>query len=714
MKTFSDSWHRVANLTVILHPSVEVHKQRFRGEDWYVLSDPFNNRFFRIRPPAYQFLARLTPGRSVEETWRMCLALFPEEAPGQEEVVQILTGLHVAELLHFTNTPDSEGIFERGRRRRSQERRALWLSVLFFKVPLFDPDPLLDRLRPLLKVLVGPVGALAWLTVVALGLKAVVGDAASLLDPAEGLLAPTNLPLLYGALVVVKVIHESGHAVLCKHFGGEVRTVGLMFAVLTPLPYVDASSSWQFTSRGARALVGAGGMLAEIAVASLAAVVWVNTGDGFVRGLAYNVMVTASVSTLAFNLNPLLRFDGYYILSDLLDIPNLYQRSRQHVYSLVERHAFGSRQSQSPAGSAAEGRWLVGYGVLSMAYRLLIFAAIIMIVADQFLALGIAMALVGLVGMGLVPAARFVSHLAGSPTLAGCRRRAVLVSLATAAIAVLVVAVLPFPRGVQATGVVESEAFAQVTTGVAGRLEAIVTPGGQVVEKGGVLVRLTSPEIDIDIAEAAAQVDEVKAAIDRARNDAIADLEPMARKLAVVQGKLDDLRGQREALTVTARQAGLWVAPDLENMIGTWIGRGQSLGLLVSPTAFRFSAVVTQELAADLFDDHVRQGVVRLRGQADRDLAVAGIEIIPFEQRKLPSARLGWQGGGDIAVALNDAEGRTSREPFFKVLARLPPDPAVTLMHGLSGILRLPLASAPLLVQASHGLAQLLQKRYRL
>ena len=157
-------------------------------------------------------------------------------------------------------------------------------------------------------------------------------------------------------MVVIKTVHEFGHSFACRRFGGEVHTMGIMFLLFTPIPYMDATASWSFRSRWQRALVGAAGMIVEVFVASLATFVWASTAPGTIHSLAYNMMFVASVSTVLFNANPLLRFDGYYILSDLLDIPNLHQRSTGLLRHFVEFMPLDTRKSINPTRSRRETR----------------------------------------------------------------------------------------------------------------------------------------------------------------------------------------------------------------------------------------------------------------------------------------------------------------------------------------------------------------------
>ena len=323
--TFSESWYRIANQRISLSPGVQVRRQSFRGQRWIVIENPLSNQFYRIRPEAYEFVARLRTDKTVEQVWQECLARFPDTAPGQEAVIQLLSQLYFANLLQYSQATDSSQLFERHRKTRQRDLRSKFLNVMFMRFPLLDPDDFLVKTLPFIGRLISPFGAILWTFVVGIGLKVVLDNFSALKDQTQSVLAPSNLFLLYAGMVLVKTFHEFGHAYFCRKFGGEVHVMGVMLMIFTPVPYMDATSSWGFRSRWRRMLVGAAGMIVELFIAAIAAVVWAYTAPGTVHNLMYNIMFVASVSTLIFNINPLLRYDGYYMLSDFLEIPNLYQ-----------------------------------------------------------------------------------------------------------------------------------------------------------------------------------------------------------------------------------------------------------------------------------------------------------------------------------------------------------------------------------------------------
>ena len=714
-RTFSESWYRVANQKICLRPVVKARRQNFRGERWIVLENPFSNQYFRLRPAAYEFVVRLQPDRTVEEVWKQCLERFPDAAPSQESVIQLLAQLYFANLLQYDLAADSAQLFERYKKRRQREISFRFLNIMFMRFPLFDPDRFLVRTLPWVGKLISPFGAVLWLVVVALGLQFVLENFGVLRVQGEGILAANNLFLLYLGTVAVKALHEFGHAYFCRRFGGEVHVMGVMLMIFTPMPYVDATSSWSFRERWKRVLVGAAGMIVEIFFAAIAAFVWSRTGPGVVHSLAYNIMFVASVSTVVFNLNPLMRFDGYYILSDLLEIPNLNQRATLQLQYWAERWLFGVKNAVSPAGTRREAGWLGTFGITSGIYRVIVFSGVLLVVADRFLIIGMVMAAACLISWAVAPVVRFTKYLASSPRLDRVRSRAVGVTAGLAAFLIVLLAVVPFPYSFRAPGIVVATQRTEVVNQTAGQVEKVIASSGSFVKQGEPLLRLNNPELELQIADTRAHLDEINARLRQAMEQDSAGIEPLARLRDAVGAQLNKLSGDAERLTVRARHDGTWISPEIGEFGGRWLARGTDLGLLVNPAAFEFEATVTENDAKSLFGKSIHGASVRLVGQAATKLPVADWRVIPGGQDLLPSAALGWSAGGEIPVAENaDAQGNRSAEPFFEVVGKLNPDRDVALLDGRSGKISFQLPAEPLLPRWMRSLWQLLQKRYEI
>jgi putative peptide zinc metalloprotease protein len=708
----SESWHRVADQRLTLRPDVRVRRQFFRGELWYVLEDPLTNQFFRLPARAWAFVARLRPDLTVQQAWEACVRAQPDTAPGQEETIQLLARLHQANLLQSDQPPDSARLFERQRQRERRQWQARLLGIMFARIPLWDPDRFLQRVLPLMRWFLGPAGWCLWVATVGWAVKVAVDHAPELMRQTDRILAPDNWLLLYVGFALLKLLHELGHALVCRHLGGEVHTLGIMFLIFTPVPYVDVTSAWGFRERAHRIWVGLAGMWVELFVAALMTFVWAGTAPGTVHSLAFNMMFVASVSTILFNANPLMRFDGYFILSDLLDIPNLYTRANQMLGYVVERFAFGCTTAVSPARSRREAVWLLLYAVCGHVYRVVVFAGILLFVGKRFLLLGVLMAVACLIGWVVAPLVRAVAYLAASPRLERCRLRAWTVSGAALAGVFLVLGGVPLPHHFRAEGVLRSDRYTLLAAPTEGRLVEILAPPGRNVQAGDPLLRLENPELEWERQLARAQWEETVARERRALHDATADLRPLAARRAALEKRIREIEAEQALQLVRAPHAGRWVAPELDQAVGRWIPRGTTLGLVLSEENFLFEAAVTQREAAWLFAQPLRAAEVRFRGQAGTPLTVTAQRVVPAEHRQLPSPALGWRGGGKIPVALDDPSGRRAAEPFFLVRAELARDPAVTLLHGRSGQIRYTLPPEPLLRQWGRRLHQLLQREY--
>ncbi len=710
-RTFSESWYRIADERVSLRTHVKARRQYFRGEKWFVLYDPFSNQFFRLRPAAYDFVARLTLDRTVEEVWKESLTHNPDEAPGQEDVLQILSQLHHTSLLQYRSTGDTNQLFERYRKRRQKEISSSFLNIMFARLPLWDPDEFLKRTKLIGRILFGPLGGLVWIALVFMAGKLAIENAGALWDQRQGILAPGNLALLYLSFAFTKVFHELGHAYVCRRYGGEVHTMGIMLLVFTPVPFVDATAAWSFRNKWQRIYVGAAGMMVEILIAAIAVFVWANTGPGMIHSLAYNVMFTASISTIIFNANPLLRFDGYYILSDGLDIPNLHPRSSRQLSHWFEKYVFGYSKSLSPANNTFES-WNLGiFGVLSQAYRVYISFSIIIFVMNEYLLVGAIMALFCLVSWVIVPLGKLFHYLSTSPKLERTRWRAIGMTACIAWILITFIGLLPFPNHFKAPGILRAHEFSQVAPEESGYVATVLVQTGEIVQPGQPLLILENEELDIQLRMARAQYRQAQILARRAREGGSAELRSILAHIVSVRQAMDRLRSRLSALTIRAEISGTWIAPDVGKMKGVWVERGQRIGQIVDESSFEFVAIVAQAEVSRLFEESIEHCRIRLQGQAGREMVASSINVIPGEHTQLPSAALGYSGGGDVPVDMSDPSGARASESFFEVKASLPWDAEARLFHGRSGRIRFDLPAEPLANQWIRKLRQLLQRR---
>lgn len=718
--TFSESWYRVAELRPRLRCTAQIHRQHFRGQTWYVVQDEASNRFFRLNDTAYRFVGMLDGRRTVADTWQVCNEELGDSAPTQGEIIHLLGQLYTSNLLYAELPADTEGMFRRYRKRVTREVTGYLSSLLFARIPLLDPDRFLGRWVGVFGKVFSWLGVALWLVLLATGLYFLAGRGGALVAGASGLLDTDNILLLYACFAVVKVLHEFAHGFACKKYGqqggtgGEVHAMGIMLLVFTPVPYVDASSSWAFRSKWQRAMVAAAGMMVELAVASVAAIVWANTSEGTVpHAIAYNVIFVASVSTLLFNGNPLLRYDGYYILSDLLEIANLAPSSRQYMYYLVKRYAWGVRQVHGPAHTSGERVWMITYAVASTIYRVFVCVAILLFVADKLFVVGAILAIAAVATWVILPVGRLLYYLFADGELARSRVRAVATTCGALGVSAVCVGLIPLPDHARAEGIVEADRMAIVHAAADGFVEAVLPTETHVRPDGPPLVAASNPELLSHRAELVAEHRRLEIRRRLAlREEDIAVVQVCAEQITALDEQIRHDEEQIALLALHAPFPGTWVAPDIDRALGAYHRRGDKLGLVASLDNVIVRATAKQEIAALLFTEADARVEIRAKDRPDTLLAGTIRQIFPAGEKQLPSAALGFGVGGSMEVVPDDRSGTKAIEPFFEI--RIALDRGMSLFPGQRVIVRFDMRTKPLAMQWWRTISQLIQRRFHI
>ncbi|XPV68649.1 MAG: site-2 protease family protein [Halarcobacter sp.] len=712
---YSESWHVVSELKVSLLYSINIHKQYYRGTTWYVLNDKYSNKFFKVTPEAYKFLSKLTTKKTVEDIWEEYIKTNPDIAPTQDEIVNLLSQLHGNNLLYFKHRADSENMFDRIVKNKNKEIRGKLASFLFIKIPLWNPNDWLIRIKPFIDVFFSKTLLLIWLVFFIYALKLIAENFDSFFDQTQGVLAADNIVFLYISLVILKVFHELGHVMMVKKFGGNVTTVGLMFIVFTPLPFMDASSSWAFTNKYKRALVGAAGMMVELFIAFICVIIWVNTGEGALNSIAFNIMIIGSVSSLVFNGNPLLKFDSYYILSDLLEIPNLYQRAREQCFFWVKKYLFKLKDIYPPTNSKKESFWLALYAILSLIYKFMVAILIAIFVADQWFLFGLIVISISIFIWIIKPLYSFIKYLLHDNELRGKRFNAVTISLLFTLSLIILIGFIPIKDSIRASGIVQPISLLNIYSFSDGLVTEIYIDNVKKVKKGDLILKLENESLNFDLERTRAMIIETKALRLKASQENIANLKPIEKRLVLLDEKLKFLKEKKENLIIKAPKDGLFVSNNIEKLKNRIIKRREYIGKIIDNDNAQFIAAVPQEKASELFNSELFTSEIKLTGIAAKTISVENLTVIPHEQNTLPSAVLGFRGGGDIPILENDEKGTKSKESFFKVIAKIKRDKKNPLLYeDRSGVLRIETTPKTIFAQTVKFVRQLLQKRYQL
>jgi len=669
---FSPSWYRVASLAPRLRNHAVLHRHQYRGRIWYVLHDRSNERFHRFSPAAFSFIGLMDGKRSVQEVWDLASSRLGDHAPTQPEVVQLLSQLHAADMLQCDIPPDTAELLARYEKQRQRKWQRRLMNFFAWQFPLLDPERVLQQFVPLVRPFFSWWGAVLWGLIVG---PAVLVGAAHWADLTDNLIdrmtAPQNLVLLWLLFPMIKALHEFGHAFAVKVFGGEVHEMGIMLLVLSPVPYVDASASTAFADKWQRVVVGAAGMIVELLLAAMAVYVWVGVEPGTVRTLAYNTIFIAGLSTVAFNANPLLRFDGYYMLADFLEIPNLRQRAHTYLGYLCERYLFGSDDAAAAPATAGERAWFVAYAVTSFVYRVLVVAAILLYLTDQLFLLGVVFAVLTAGTWFVLPLGKGVNYLCTSPRIRRVRGRAVAVSMAVVAGLVAVLALVPVPFRTRAEGVVWIPDEAFVRAEVDGFVKQVVATPGSTVRSGDLLIVCDDPAVETDVKVLEGQLREIKARVREQLVDNLVKAKMLEEEQRYIEERLARARERQSELGIRSRAAGTFVLPKAADLPGRFVKRGELLAHVVDLKTITVRTIVDQG-DIDLIRHQTRDVQVRLAERLADPMPATIARLVPAASEELPSQAFGSEGGGQVPLDPQDPKGQKALKKLFQIDLELP------------------------------------------
>lgn len=704
----SGSWYRVAPLKPNLVTGLKIVRHEVRDQVWHILVEPASGRQLRLNPAAYAFAGRCNGQATVESLWTLLLEHGGDDAPTQDEILRLLAQLFRAGMVQFDAAPYLSLLFSR-RTQESGHRRRAFINPLMLRMKLFDPTRLLDKLAPLTAGLGRWSVFTLWLFAIGLAALAAAVNFPQLKADALRLLAtPSSYAAVWVCYPIVKFLHEMGHAMAVRRFGGAVHDMGMSLVFLTPAPYVDASAANSFASARQRAIVSAAGIMVELALAAAAVLFWLVLSPGLLRDTSLVVVLICSVSTLLFNANPLLRLDGYHLLCDALQLPNLALRS-QGWWNAQWRRLIGS-QTALPGGTLASGelKWLVFYAPASLAYRIALLMALVFWLGHQSWLLGW---LAGLMLLGWMTRAALASLLRSVDNSADPRahRRAVVAVISIAAGAAAALFVLPVPSSVVARGVVWPPERAQLRPEAGGFVEATLVRDGSPVAEGDVVLTLGDPVLAAHRDKTGSEKAGLMAQQYRALLQDPARAADLVEDLTRNDAELQRADQQIADLQLRARTAGRAVWPREHDLPGSYARRGAMLGYVLSPGPAQVRAVLRDE---DLLRVRGRVQAIELR-LAETPWTVHAATLqneTPAATRQLPSAALGDRQGGPVNVDPADKDGLRTQVPVF-VLDVLVPDLTADHIGGRAWV-KLVLEKEPLGLQGLRVMRQLLVRQF--
>lgn len=576
MTTVADSLVNSAMrpLRVRRRPDLQAKRHLYHGRGYWVVKEPVGLNYFRFHDEEYAILNMLDGRTSLQQIKERFQAEYAPQRITLQDLQQFIGMLHRSGLVISQATGQGRQLRRRGDEKKKKELLGKLANIFALRFRGIDPERILNAMNPFTW----------WLfTVPALICVAIFGASAlilvainfqefrSKLPTFETFFAAHNWIYLGVTMALVKVIHEFGHGLSCKRYGGECHEMGLMFLVFTPCLYCNVSDSWMLPNKWHRVFIGAAGMYMELILASIATYLWWFSEPGMLNFLCLSVMFICSVSTVVFNGNPLLRFDGYYILMDILEIPNLRQKATEILKRWFQKNCLGLELQENPFLPHRNKGWFALYTVASVIYRWVVVFSIMMFLIKVLepyglQALGRIVAVAGLVGMIVKPAWDIIKFFRTPGRASKMKRKNMLISLGVAGGLILGFCFLPLPFHVSCAVEIQPQDSKQVYAIVPGRLVKWYKRPGDAVVAGETIGQLDSitertmlAQYEGELAEAQTRLAVIK---DRSRSEeARSQREIEEERVRSRTVLVNEIRERIHQLTVVAKDDGVLFAP---------------------------------------------------------------------------------------------------------------------------------------------------------
>jgi putative peptide zinc metalloprotease protein len=639
-----------ANVLLPLREEIAIFPGPFAldGSPSWTLHDPTSNRFFRLGWREFELLSRWDSG-----TVTALAARVEAETTlhiEQEDVDDVVRFLFSFDLLRATSAKATAGFMQKAQRQRGSW--AMWLlhNYLFIRIPLLRPDRFLNLTYPWLRWLFSPLVALVIAVIGLVGIVRVGRQWDVFLGTFVDMLSVQGAVAFGITLGCLKVVHELGHAYTAKRFGCRIPTMGLALLVMVPVLYTDVNEAWKLAARRQRLAIGVAGVATELACAALAVFAWGSLPNGPARSVAFLVATSTWLTTVLLNASPFMRYDGYYVLSDWLEMPNLHSRAFALAQWWLRETLLGLNDPVPEHVPPHRRRLLVAFAFLTWAYRFALFMGIAAIVYHFAIKiLGITMMIVEVGYFVILPVAR--------EALVWWRRRAEIrlsprtLATAGAGIAILLLLLVPWRSAVQAPAVLKSQQHVDIFAPEFGaRIASVAAREGGSVAKGTLLVRLASPDVDYRLARARTEIEilEWQLGAKGANSEMLARSQVTEREYESARAEYHALLDQQSRLEIMSPVEGSVV--DIADALdpGTWLAAKTRLMSVVDPSAVTVEAYVDE---ADL--ERIKVGDrATFFAEADTriEFPLRLVEIARASTRLLTEPTLASTLGGPIAV----------------------------------------------------------------
>ncbi|KHT17071.1 HlyD family efflux transporter periplasmic adaptor subunit [Pectobacterium brasiliense] len=640
------------------------------GSPSWTLEDPLRGLYFRIGWAEMAMLSRWSMGNAaqivadVNQTSALTL---------DDSDVQYFNRFLQANSLTRVSGDEALAQFSR---QVEQSRVSIWRKLLknylFFRIPLWHPDRFLGATLPWVEPFFSRIFLKLTLLVAVLGLFLAGRQWETFKHTFLHFFTLEGAALAGLTLCFTKILHEFGHAYTCKRFGARVATMGVAFLVMMPVLYTDTSGSWKLTRRRQRMAIGAAGMMTELVLAAWATLAWSFLPDGMLRSAAFMLATTTWIMTLAINLSPLMRFDGYFLLSDGLQMPNLQNRGFAIGRWQMREWLFGLGDAPPEHFPRWLQRTLVGYAFAVWIYRFFLFTGIAILVYHMtFKLLGMLLFAIEIGYFVVMPVVNEVREW--SKRRKDYRMNRNMTTTLVVSAVVLLLLMIPWQRGVYAPALLRAEQQSSLYMPVPAMIQRIDVKVGQPVQAGQTLFTLSSDALAHEQKQLERQIATLnwQSTFQVFNKEAAGDHQRVKQEHEAALQKLQVLQRQSEQLTVRAPIDGVVADMTTPLETGEWLGQGEWLAVVTKPTGGLVEAFVSEK---DWHRLHTgAKGTFYLQDVSRSSLPLTIVEIASTATRDLNAApELASIYGGDIATLSDSQRKLHPEQAVYRVLLSLP------------------------------------------
>jgi putative peptide zinc metalloprotease protein len=617
----------------------------------YLVEDEVTGRFFRVGLPQYTFMTMLDGQRTVSTALMKTATLLREHAIDESEAANLCKWAIESGLVE-SETGNSTARRIEQHEQQQKQKMISYLNPMMMRIPLFNPDPAVSVITRFLGFLVSPVGALIWLSVCIYGFLQLAYNWEEFYTNRVNSFGATDFAWIALTWVLLKLVHEIAHSVVCKRYGGRVQSCGFLFLLMIPMPYVDVTSSWRFDNKWKRILTSAAGMMSEVFIAAIACWIWANSGPGPLQYHAGNVIISATLHTLLFNINPLMRFDGYYMLADWLEIPNLSTHGRSWLKGVFKRMYFGNKPAKLKE-TGFRGLAVRAYGVLAMMWFFTIAIGLSLAASSFIEGFGLMVAAIGLVLWVGIPLFKLTKYcIAGTKTEKPNRVWFSTAMGLTLFIAAAFLYCCPSPSVVSAPVVIDYEPLSVVRSNSTGFAKTIHVADGQLVEEGELLVTLQNPELEHQLKSLVIDIRISELRTNTFFNQGeISKVQMEQKSLDSMLNRKAELEQQIAELQVFAPQSGTVLARELNSLAGKHLTPGNEILSIARAGEIHAIALTRQDDIDWVSENPEAEIELLVWGRHENNLLAGKIKHInPRARDDLPHEAFAASVGGPLAV----------------------------------------------------------------